>query len=50
MRIEFDPAKSEKNARKRGLLFAMVEKFDWETSYSEEDRRFSYPERLWITT
>jgi uncharacterized protein len=50
MKIEFDRAKSEKNARERGLPFTMVEDFDWGTSYSEEDTRFPYPERRWITT
>jgi len=43
MKIEFDPVKSEKNARERGLPFELVEGFDWGTSYSEEDKRFPTP-------
>jgi uncharacterized DUF497 family protein len=45
MKIEFDPAKSEKNARERGLPFAMVELIDWSTVQAEDDTRFLYPER-----
>jgi uncharacterized DUF497 family protein len=45
MKIEFDPAKSERNARERGLPFELVWDFDWETAEYEEDARFSYPER-----
>lgn len=50
MKIEFDSAKSEKNARERELPFGLVEQFDWGTSVSVEDRRFPYPEERWITT
>jgi hypothetical protein len=50
MKIEFDRAKSERNARERGLPFELVEQFDWGTSVSVEDKRFSYPEERWITT
>jgi hypothetical protein len=32
VKIEFDPAKSEKNARLRGLPFHLVEEFVWETA------------------
>ena len=44
MKIEFDPAKSEKNARLRGLPFHLVEEFDWETAIFWEDVRFPYAE------
>jgi hypothetical protein len=44
MRIEFDPAKSEKNLRQRGLAFELVEQFEWETASFSEDDRFAYPE------
>jgi uncharacterized DUF497 family protein len=44
VKIEFDPAKSEKNARERGLPFHAVDGFDWETAQFEEDARFRYPE------
>jgi uncharacterized DUF497 family protein len=45
MRIEFDPATSEKNARERWLPFGRVEDFIWETASVGEDVRFDYPER-----
>ena len=44
MKIEFDPVKSEKNARERGLTFDLVAQFDWETCLTREDTRFPYPE------
>jgi uncharacterized DUF497 family protein len=44
MKIEFDPAKSEKNARERGLLFSLLEEFEWESAVFLEDARFPYPE------
>ena len=48
MKIEFDPAKSEKNARLRGLPFHLVEEFDWETAIFWEDVRFPYAETRFI--
>lgn len=48
MEIEFDPAKSERNARERGLPFDLARDFDWETAEYEEDVRFAYPERRMI--
>lgn len=44
MKIEFDPAKSAKNARERGLPFDLIEKFDWESAVFSADVRFDYPE------
>ena len=44
MKIEFDPRKSEKNARERGLPFDLVEWLDWESATFSEDSRFAYPE------
>jgi uncharacterized DUF497 family protein len=44
MKIEFDPAKSEKNARERGLPFWFVSEFGWESAAYSEDTRFRYPE------
>jgi len=44
MKIEFDPAKSEKNVRERGLPFDLVEQFEWETAIFSEDVRFPYTE------
>lgn len=48
MEIEFDPDKSEQNARERGLPFSMVEGFDFETALIAEDARFDYREPRWI--
>jgi uncharacterized protein len=48
MRIEFDPAKSEKNARSRRLPFSAVADFDFDTAVVVEDRRHSYPERRFV--
>lgn len=50
MKIEFDPAKSERNARERGLPFDLVEQFDWTTVQAEDDNRFAYPERRVVAT
>jgi len=48
MKIEFDPAKSEKNVRERGLSFDFVEEFDWETAVFSQDARFPYPEARFV--
>jgi len=48
MKIEFDPAKSEKNARERGLPFELVERLDWESAVLSEDARIAYPETRFI--
>ena len=45
MEIAYDPAKSEKNIRDRGLSFGMVEGFDWDTALFAEDTRKPYAER-----
>ena len=44
MKIEFDPNKSRKNAIERDLPFDRVAEFDWETSTTNPDDRFVYPE------
>lgn len=44
MKIEFDAAKSEKNARERNLPFHFAEYFDWDTALYFEDDRRGYPE------
>lgn len=44
MKIEFDPAKSELNERERGLSFALVEGFDFESAKIAEDDRWDYGE------
>lgn len=48
MKIEFDPAKNERNIRERGLSFEMAREFDWEGALLEEDTRFPYPERRFV--
>lgn len=48
MKIEFDPAKNERNIRERGLPFDRVADFDWETAVLDEDTRFPYPERRFV--
>ena len=48
MKIEFDPAKSDKNAAQRGLPFDRVAEFDWETALILADGRFSYPEPRFV--
>ncbi len=48
MKVEFDPDKSEKNARERGLPFPLVEGFAWETAVLSQDDRFAYPEARFI--
>jgi uncharacterized DUF497 family protein len=45
MEITFDPHKSERNAKERGLPFSRVHDFDWDRAVSFEDTRFRYPER-----
>lgn len=44
MKIEFDPAKSEINARERGLPFHLVEQFDFDSAWTVVDGRKDYGE------
>mgnify|MGYP001551998774 CR=1 FL=1 len=44
MKIEFDPAKSAKNARERGLPFELVEDFDFDSAKIVTDERRDYGE------
>ena len=44
MKIEFDQSKSRKNALERDLPFDRVTEFVWETSTTNPDDRFVYPE------
>ena len=48
MKIEFDAAKSERNARERGLPFERVADFDWEGALYREDDRQAYPEPRFV--
>jgi hypothetical protein len=43
--IEFDDAKSRRNAGERGLPFERAAEFEWETAIYEEDARKDYGER-----
>ncbi len=45
MNISFDPAKSERNERERGLPFLLVRQLDWSDALIEEDERKNYGER-----
>jgi uncharacterized protein len=42
--IEFDPAKSQRNAELRGMPFAMAEDFEFEEAIVRQDTRKEYPE------
>jgi hypothetical protein len=44
MKIELDPAKSERNTRSRSLSFDRAVDFDWEAAIYYEDERMDYPE------
>lgn len=48
MKIEFDPVKSEKNARERDLPFERAADFDWDGAIYTEDSRNPYPERRFV--
>jgi uncharacterized DUF497 family protein len=43
-RIEFDPRKSERNARERGLPFERAADFDWDNAVLVPDVRRDYGE------
>ncbi len=43
-KIEFDPAKNEKNIRERGISFQSAAGFDFETAFILEDDRHDYSE------
>ncbi|WP_210179628.1 BrnT family toxin [Bosea sp. PAMC 26642] len=42
--------KNERNIRARGLPFALVDDFAWETAETHEDRRFAYPEPRFVSS
>lgn len=50
MSISFDPLKSERNVRERGLPFERVNEFDFDTAVVRADVRFDYPEPRFIAT
>jgi hypothetical protein len=43
--ISFDPSKSDRNFRERGISFEIVELFDWAAALIVEDLRRDYGER-----
>jgi uncharacterized DUF497 family protein len=45
MGISFDPVKSERNERERGLPFSLAAQLDWSDAMIEEDARKDYGER-----
>jgi uncharacterized protein len=44
VKIEFDPAKSAKNASQRGSPFELTAELDWDAAHTIEDQRQSYGE------
>jgi uncharacterized DUF497 family protein len=44
MEIGFDPGKSEKNRRERGLPFELAADLEWDRAVTFEDTRFAYGE------
>jgi uncharacterized DUF497 family protein len=44
MKIEFDPVRSDKNDKERGLPFDMAEAFEWATAVYLADSRRAYGE------
>ena len=48
MKIEFDPAKSEKNIRERAIIFDLAVNFKLETAKIWQDTRNDYGEKRFI--
>lgn len=48
MRIEFDPAKSERNRRERGLSFERAADFDFSIALIASDGRKDYGETRYV--
>jgi uncharacterized DUF497 family protein len=48
MKLSYDPAKSQRNERERGLSFERVRDFDFETAKFWEDDRQDYPETRYV--
>lgn len=45
MRLTYDPAKSARNERDRGMPFGLATDFDWRSALVVEDLRHDYAER-----
>lgn len=48
MRVYFDPAKSERNVRDRGLSFESAADFEFETAFVYADDRRDYSETRYV--
>lgn len=48
MEINYDPAKSTRNIRERGLSFERAAEFEWDGAIVDEDTRKPYPERRFV--
>jgi len=48
MQIEFDPVKSAKNVRERGLSFDLASQFDFVGAKVWQDMRRAYPESRFV--
>ena len=48
MKIDFDPAKHERNIRERGLPFDLAGEFDFSRAMVREDGRRDYPEPRFV--
>lgn len=49
VRIDFDPAKRDRTLRERGLDFARSGEVFTGREFTEEDVRYGYGERRWVT-
>ena len=47
MPLTYDPTKSERNERERGMPFGLAADFDWSSALIVEDTRQAYPERCY---
>jgi uncharacterized DUF497 family protein len=50
MKLEFDPVKSERNARERGLPFERAAEFEWQGAMVMTDTRRDYGETRLVAT
>ena len=48
MRVEFDPAKDDKNRAKHGVSLQAATGFNWDTALEREDDRFDYGELRFV--
>ena len=48
MEIEFDPAKSARNAKGRGLPFELTAELDWSVALVRPDQRHDYGEDRFV--